>query len=168
MKEGRKFLAFFMIVCMMAAFVPAAFAEEEPQITSVNVVVNDDFGSMAWAFGNQVDVEAEYEGTEGTITVKTGEGSQEKNDIAALLPPDVTSVTVNVKSDVNQNNSNGAAVVVTNHSSEIDTTVYLQNVSSESAESSATALSAENATVKAKAVSARQLPTTTKPMPLWL
>ena len=148
MKEGRKFLAFFMIVCMMAAFVPAAFAED-PQITDVSVYVSGD-GGAAQAWGNHVDVTAD---PEGTITVNTDENSKQDTDSVGI-PASATSVTVNVESDVNQNNSTWAAVNVTKYSSEIDTTVNLQNVSSESAESSTTALSASNATVNAKAVSA--------------
>ena len=91
MKEGRKFLAFFLTVCMMATFVPAAFAED-PQITDVSVYVSGDGGSAA-AWGNHVDVTAD---PEGTITVKTDEDSKQDTDSVGI-PASVTSVTVNVE-----------------------------------------------------------------------
>ena len=45
MKEVRKYLAFFMIVCMMATFVPAAFADEVPESGSEFVVEITDTGN---------------------------------------------------------------------------------------------------------------------------
>ena len=45
MKKVRKYLAFFMIVCMMASFVPAAFADDVPESGSEFVVEITDTGN---------------------------------------------------------------------------------------------------------------------------
>ena len=41
MKEVRKFLAFFLTVCMMAAFVPAAFADEGSEGDKVDITISE-------------------------------------------------------------------------------------------------------------------------------
>ena len=118
MKEVRKYLAFFMIVCMMASFVPAAFADDVPESGSEFVVEITDTGNGVEgvatvdgtvlepqkADGSIIGIELtaddpEYT-TPGYTTVSVYTTGETENSVN-YKGEDVSTTTVTVNGDVN-------------------------------------------------------------------